>query len=256
MKHPNESSAGGSGPIQFPPTLWTVVLEAKQAEPERAQEAMGKLCVHYQEAILGYFRLKCRHHHDAEDLASAFMAHILEQSRLASFDRDKCARFRAFLSSVLKNFFLDWLEKRNAAKRGDGKPDDSIEALRESGVDFSANEAQHKHSLDLELARLVHRRVMASLETAASDPNRFQVLRDFVPFEHGQATYEAAAKRLKLSGPTLRKAVFDLRKNYAQKFRIEVAPTVRDVRVELDNEASELLDLLTEAVVLDSQQHS
>ena len=37
------------------------VLEAKQAEPERAQEAMGKLCVHYQDAIRGYFRLKCRH---------------------------------------------------------------------------------------------------------------------------------------------------------------------------------------------------
>lgn len=256
MKNPNESTAGGSGPIEFPPTLWTVVLQAKQADPEQAQEAMGKLCVHYQEAIRSYFRLKCRHPQDAEDLEGAFMVHLLERSRLGSFEREKCTRFRAFLSTVLKNFFLDWLEKRKAAKRGDGLPEDSIEALREFGVDFPNEDARFTHEIDLEFTRLVHRRVMSRLEANAKDAERFDALRDFLPFEHGEATYERLASRLQKTVGNLRKIVCSLRRDYASQFRAEVAPTVSNIGAELNDESSLLLDLVTEAVVLESQENS
>jgi len=231
-----------------------MVLEAKQADPERAQKALGELCVHYREAILDYFRLKCRHHQDTQDLASAFVAHLLERRRLGSFDRESCPQFRAYLSVSLKNFFGDWLDKRNAMKRGDGTPDESLENLREAGVELRSDDVQLHRAVDLGIARLVHQRVMAALETKATDPHRFMVLREFVPFEHGSETYEEAARNLGLSTEAMRKAVFDLRRSYVRSFRAEVAPTVRNVRREVDDETSILLELLPEAVVLESRQ--
>ena len=249
MKTANETCGStDAGPVQFPPTLWTIVLEAKQLEPERAQEALGKLCVHYREAIHDYFQLKCRHHHDAEDLASAFIAHLLERKRLGAFDRGSGSRFRAYLSVALKNYFIDWVKKRNAGKRGDGKPEESIELLREAGIESSAEDPQLKRAVDLGMTRVIHRGVMAALAEKASDKERFEVLRYFIPYEHGAETHEKAAKQLNLSATALRKAVFDLRKNYVQQFRAAIVPTVRNARGEMDDEARELLDLLPEAI--------
>jgi DNA-directed RNA polymerase specialized sigma24 family protein len=253
MKSADETSGSiDAGPVQFPLTLWTIVLEANQAEPERAQEALGELCVHYRDAILGYFRLKCQHHQDAEDLAGAFIAHLLERKRLDSFKRSSCSRFRSYLSVALKNFFADWIEKRNAAKRGAGKPEESIEVLREAGIESSADDPQLKRAVDLGIARAIHQQAMSALAKKASDHRRFEILRNFIPYEHGAETYALAAKQLNLSPPAFRKAVFDLRKNYVQQFRAAVAPTVRNARGEVDDEARELLDLLPEAIALES----
>jgi DNA-directed RNA polymerase specialized sigma24 family protein len=257
MKHSEETTDSGSaGPVRFPATLWTIVLEARNAAPERAQEALGELCVHYREAILGYFRLKCRHQQDAEDLTSGFIAHLLERRRLGSFEPGSCPRFRAYLSVALRNFFGDWLDKRNAGKRGDGKPDESIELRLESGREGSADDPQLKRAVDLGIARTVHERVMAALKEKASDPRRFEVLREFIPFEHGKETHEQAAQRLELSSLALRQAILRLRRDYVQQFRAALAPSVRNVRRELEDETSELLKLLPEAVALATHQLS
>src|SRR5207248_7352797 len=114
------------------------------------------------------------------------------------------------------NFFRDWIRTHQAGKRGDGVPDDSVERLREEGVEFPADDAQLQRAVDLGFARLVHQRVMSTLEQKAADPKRFAALRDFIPFEHGSDTYEKAAKQLGLSAAVLRKAVFDQRKRYVQ----------------------------------------
>jgi len=252
MTEPNETTQSGlGGPVHFPATLWTVVLEAKQSEPDRAQKAVGQLAAHYREAILDYFRLKCRHHEDAEDLTGDFIAHLLERSSLVSFDKEACPRFRAYLSVALRNFFGDWLRKRAAAKRGDGTSDESVELLREGGVEFAMDDAQLRRAVDLGFTRLVHQRVMKILKDKAQNPKRFEVLRDFIPFEHGSESYEQTARQMGLTLGAFRKAVFDQRKSYVQLFRAEVAPTVRSVRVDLDAEARDLLELLPEAVVLE-----
>ncbi len=252
MSSPDQTTnSPGGGPVQFPATLWTVVIEAKDGEPERAQNAIGQLCVHYREAMLGYFRLKCRHQQDAEDLTGEFIEHLLERSNLGSFDRQDCPRFRAYLSVALRNFFGDWLKKRGAAKRGDGSPDASVDLLSQHGFEFPVDDSQLKRAVDLGFARLVHQRVMAALGKKAPELKRFAVLREFIPFEHGSDSCEQAGRQLGLSAGAFRKAVFDQRKSYVQLFRAEVAATVRSVRRDVDDEASELLDLLPEAVALE-----
>src|SRR4030095_974949 len=118
---------------QFPPTLWTMVLDAKKADTQRAELALGELCVYYWESIRSYFQLKCRHAQDAEDLASAFVEHLLKRKRLGSLAREYCPRLRAYLSIALRNFFSDWIDQQRAAKRGSGQPEESVEVLREAG---------------------------------------------------------------------------------------------------------------------------
>jgi DNA-directed RNA polymerase specialized sigma24 family protein len=242
----------GAEPVPFPPTLWTIVLDAKHADSERAEAALGELCVHYQEAILAYFRLKCRHAQDAEDLTGEFIAHLLERRRLGGFERGSCTRFRAYLSVALKNFFLDWLEKRNAEKRGAGRQDESLEVLREAGIESATQDRDLNRAVDLGVARTVHRHVMETLAKKASSPERFEALRVFVPYEQDNSTYAAAASDLGLTLNALRKAVFDLRKNYVLEFRAAVAPTVRGLRSEINEESSVLLDLLPEAIALEN----
>src|SRR2546428_12011285 len=66
------------GLVDFPPTRWTLVLEASEGEEGKAQQAIAELCEHYRSAIQGYFRMKCRDPHAAEDLAGAFVLHLLE----------------------------------------------------------------------------------------------------------------------------------------------------------------------------------
>jgi len=251
MKKTTTSASDGK-PVQFPPTLWTIVLEANQAETQRAELALGELCVYYREAIHSYFRLKCRHPQDAEDLSGAFFEHLLKRKRLGSFQREACPRFRAYLSVALRNFFADWIEQKRAEKRGSGQPDESLDVLREAGFETADEDRQLKQAVDLGIARTLHRQVMEALQNQAADRHRFDILRSFIPYEQGVETYEQAAKQLNITVPTLRKAVFDLRRNYVLQFRLAVAPTVRNVRTEVDSEAGELLDLLPEAISLES----
>ncbi|PWU10148.1 MAG: hypothetical protein C5B50_26025 [Verrucomicrobia bacterium] len=253
MRRPDETTRCGAGLVEFPVTLWSVVLEAKSAEPERARRAIGELCAHYREAIVAYFQVKCRHWQDGEDLAGDFIAHLLERNQLASFDPQGCPRFRLYLSAALKHFFYDWVRKRAAAKRGDGTPDESFERLREGGIEFPCDDAQLNRAVDLAFARSVHQRVMAALKAKMPDPQRFAALSDFIPFEQGEDTSQEAAKRIGLSAAAFRKAVFDQRRNYVQFFRAEVASTVGGAQKEAEDEASQLLDLLPEAVAVETR---
>jgi hypothetical protein len=152
-----------------------------------------------------------------------------------------------------KKLFADWIEKQQADKRGGGRPEESLELLREAGIESPDDNPQLQKAVDLGIVRAIHRRVMETLANNASDRRRFDTLRPFVPYEQSTDTYEGAARQLKLSPSALRKAVFDLRKAYVVQFRAAVAPTVRNIRTEVDDEASELLDLLPEAIAMENR---
>ena len=241
-----------SGPVQFPPTSWTVVLEATKDEPELAQKALGELCAHYREAALDFFRIKCRRREDAEDVTGEFIARMLEGKALASFDRQKCPRFRHFLARSLLNCFRDWCDKQKSAKRGGGQADACLSEFMDAGLD-AMDDRQIEQAFDLQLVMFVHRRAMIRLESEAGDRARFEALRGFVPFELSHETQEEVAKNLSISIGALRKALFTLRKKYADFFREEIQPMTANP-TDAESEFSYLLDLLPEAAALDRQQ--
>lgn len=237
MKAGDYRTSVGPVPIEFPPTRWSVVLEAAQADEEKARQALAQLCKDYQAAIHGYFKLKCRDPHLAEDLTGSFIEHLLEKNRFRNFEKRENMRFRNYLSRALKNFLIDHLPLPPAPEPTDP---DSLGVV----------DAEPGKKLDIQFAVSIHERAVAAVEAGVKPEKtaRFERLRLFLVREPHAGEYESTAKDLGLSQPALRSAVYRVRNDYVERFRAEVAETVHLERGELQQEMRYLIGLLPEAL--------
>jgi RNA polymerase sigma factor (sigma-70 family) len=112
----------------FRPTLWTMVLRAKDpAAPDR-REALERLFQTYWKPL--YFLI--RRTHDAEaaqDITQGFFTTFLEKDYLKSVEREK-GKFRTFLCVALRHYMADENDRARAKKRGGGKPPLSLDFAR------------------------------------------------------------------------------------------------------------------------------
>ena len=229
----------------FPPTHWTVVIEASSENPAKAREAIDKLCTVYRQPIVNWLR---RHDYgqDAEDLAHEFVSFLLQKNRLKNFVRME-KQFRKFLCTCLIRFLGDLRDRANAKKRGEGI---ALEPL--DGQEVAAQTDIGKE-LDRDIAREMHRRVMARLEQDYAGRGgvvRFQELRRFVFGKESHASYAEVASRLSMTPNSVKKAVFDLRERYFDCFRTEVAQTVSSD--EMNEETRYIFTLLAETDVVEN----
>ena len=103
----------------FRPTLWTVVLRAKDPNAPDRREALERLFQTYWKPI--YFHI--RRTHDAEaaqDIAQGFFTTFLEKDYLKSVEREK-GKFRTFLCVALRHYMADENDRARARKRGGGR---------------------------------------------------------------------------------------------------------------------------------------
>jgi DNA-directed RNA polymerase specialized sigma24 family protein len=220
--------------VAYPPTRWTLVLEAAEGDEAIAKEAMAGLCAHYREAILGYCRMKCHDPHGAEDLAGSFVEHLLEKNRLRNFRRRENMRFRHYLSRALKYFFLD------------NKPEPAADPL-ESHPEMAGTDPEMDKQLDGRVALATHQRALAAVQENYARRGklpRYERLQSFVLEEPEGDDYLSAAAELKLTHNAVCQAVFRLRHDYYEQFRAEVAQTVRHSKEEMDEETRYLMALL------------
>lgn len=226
--------------VPFPETSWTLMREIQTSAPERAMELIGELCVLYRPAIEGYFRIKCRDVHYAQDLAQSFHQHLLSKNRLKTLERRPETRFRRFLAATLKNFWLDHLPPAPAAES----------KIHAAQIEETVNESL----LDEQIACEMHRRALRRLIEKAERPERQARLRELCGFilkEGSAESYGIAAARLSLTPNAVKKAVHDLRQSYYDTFRTEVAEIVD--RAELDEELRHLMILLPDALAKNAQ---
>ena len=104
---------------RFPPTLWSIVLEAAQGPSTRSRDALATLCRAYWFPLYAFLRRQGKSPHDAQDLTQAFLLHVVEKHTLTRAQPDK-GRFRSFLLASLQYFIADERDKQNAKKRGGG----------------------------------------------------------------------------------------------------------------------------------------
>ena len=112
----------------FRPTLWTVVLRAKDPDAPDRREALERLFQTYWKPV--YFHI--RRTHDAEaaqDIAQGFFTTFLEKDYLKSVERDK-GKFRTFLCVALRHYMADQYDRAIARKRGGGRPLLSLDFAR------------------------------------------------------------------------------------------------------------------------------
>src|SRR6185503_3516822 len=105
---------------KFTTTHWSVVAAARDSSSPGAREALERLCCAYWYPLYAYVRRQGNSPADAEDLTQAFFAFILEKQALVTVDQEK-GKFRSFLLAAFTHFFLDQLDRSQAAKRGGGR---------------------------------------------------------------------------------------------------------------------------------------
>lgn len=197
----------------FPPTQWTVIIEAVSANPGRASAALEQLCCAYRQPILNWFKRK-DYYQDPEDLTHSFVAYLIEKSVLQKVT-PRTGKFRCFLATVMHNFLRDTWDKNGAAKRG---ADVERVPLLEDEADL-AEAACADSQLDVDFALDIHRKVMRELEPRDE-------LKPYLFQKDSSEGWEAIAARLAKPATAVRKEVSRLRRRHWEIFHNEVAQIV------------------------------
>lgn len=241
-----QSTVSGIG---FPATPWTVVLEAAAENDVGAQEALGKLIIIYYEAIAGYFRIKSGPDM-AADLAHDFHARLLKSPRLSGYKPHPSIRFRNYLAAALRRFWMDQVSTAQTARRGGGEVHESLDLLIDDPEAAPQAELTDTDAvLDQQTALVFHDRAIGRLKAEYTTPvkkQRFAVLRPLLVFDLDAGAKTRLAQSLGLSPAAFRQALFRLRGDYYNAFRVEVAQTVR--REDIDDEMRHLVVLLPNAL--------
>jgi RNA polymerase sigma factor (sigma-70 family) len=107
-------------PGRFPATRRSVLLAARDADPEVRRAAFGALVESYWKPVYKYLRAQGDlGAEDARDLTQAFFAQALEKGTFGRYDPAK-ARFRTFLRLCLDGFVANERKAAGRLKRGGG----------------------------------------------------------------------------------------------------------------------------------------
>jgi RNA polymerase sigma-70 factor (ECF subfamily) len=213
----------------FPPTQWTVIIEAGSTDPARAREALDKLCGDYRQPIVNWFKRK-DFHQDPEDLAHGFVAYVLEKNLLNKVV-PRTGRFRCFLVTAMQKFLWDAWDRNNAQKRG---RDVQKVALVDNDVDVEAD-GPADSQLDMDFALVIHQRVMDALRPRTE-------LKPYIFQKDTSERWDEIAKCLGKTAQAVRKEVSRLRRRHWEQFRDQVAQIVTPAnRVEETRYLYELL---------------
>lgn len=184
----------------FPATRRSVLLAARDADPEVRRRALGTLAESYWKPVYKYLRV----HHRAEeeaarDLTQGFFALALETATFDRYDPER-ARFRTFLRLALDGFVANERKAAGRLKRGGG--------LKPLSLDFEGAEAELSNAgpsgltpeeyFRREWIRSLFGRAVERLRAhcaAAGRPNRFTVFERY-DLEPEPPTYAQLAAEL------------------------------------------------------------
>lgn len=235
-----------SGPSQFPPTRWTLVVMAGDPQGKEARSALVSLCENYWYPLYAWLRRRGYPSDQAQDLTQEFFIRVLEGRYLNRAEPAK-GRFRAFLLTSLKFFVADEEDRQRAHKRGGGL---LVPLEFSSGEERYQREPAHNETpewiYERRWALSVLDRVMERLRNEFvrhGHPDHFEHLKVFL-LGQSDAPYAALAQQLNTSEGALKVAIHRLRKRYRELFRQEIADTVADP-AEVESELRHLAAILT-----------
>ena len=240
------TGVGGSGPVAFSTTHWSVVLTA-QGESPAAQEALEGLCRTYWRPIYSFVRREGIRPEEAKDLTQGFFAMILERKDFQSVRQEK-GRLRSFLLASLKHFMAN--ERRDAAaiKRGRGRTLIPLEGIEAD--DFSEFDRSDTLSADLIYDRrwafTVLDRVFARLREESQESANaplVEKLNTLLSEEPDRPSQAEIAREFGMTENAVKQAFHRLRQRYRQLLREEVAHTVA-TPAEIEDELRHLIAAL------------
>lgn len=229
---------------RFTTTNWSVVLRARDADTQSAEEALEKLCRTYWQPLYAFIRRDGYSAADAQDMTQEFLSRLVHKGWLEHLQHQR-GRFRSFLLKFLKHFLSDQRDHANAQKRGGGNEIVSFDAYEDEERLFIQGSGGYTPE-QLFDRRLAQRIMEVALETLRSEyvaRNKaaiFEHVKDLQPGSHGQRTYAEIGIELGLSEQAMKSEVFRFRRRYSEILREEIARTVADPQA-VDEEIRHLM---------------
>ena len=229
----------------MPPTLWTLVLSARDVKSPNAQTALAQLCEIYWYPLYAFVRRQGFDHHQAEDLTQGFFQHLFERDWLGGVDQQK-GRFRTFLLCALSNFVNNERAKGNALKRGGGIQQ-FVRWDAETGESRLNQEGALETDPALDFDRLwacaLVEKGLAALKDEYSRCEKSELFAAFSPYMTRPIPpgfYSETAARLRTTEGALRIAMHRFLQQFGDLVRAAVAQTVADPQ-SVDEELRDVL---------------
>jgi RNA polymerase sigma-70 factor (ECF subfamily) len=223
------TGVGGSGPVAFSTTHWSVVLEA-QGESPAAQEALEKLCRIYWRPIYSFVRRQGAGTEDAEDLTQGFFALLLERKDLNTVRKEK-GRLRSYLLTSVKHFLADEGRHAMAVKRGKGQRLIPLDEIRErERIDVERSDRLTADQIyERRWAFTVLEKVMARLRDEyrnAGNLRFFDQMKKMLMDEPGRPSQAQVASEFDMTENAVKQAFYRFRQRYQTLLREEISHTV------------------------------
>jgi RNA polymerase sigma-70 factor (ECF subfamily) len=230
---PGDTTMGGSK-RGFQPTLWTVVLKAKQHH----REALEVLIKTYWKPVYVYIRRWGYPSEESKDLSQGFFSELLERDFLRGVSPEK-GKFRTFLLTVLKRYLINESERKRAQKRGGGKAVLSLDYTR-AERDFTimpTTDETPERAFNRQWALEAMSRSLGAL-AKEMEPATFEAIK---PHLAGGPAYDETAKKLGITVTRLNNLIHRTRRRYRDLLRAEVSGSLTDPAL-ADEEVRNLLD--------------
>jgi RNA polymerase sigma-70 factor (ECF subfamily) len=223
------TGVGGSGPVAFATTHWSVVLEA-QGESPAAQEALEKLCRTYWRPIYGFVRRQGTGTEDAEDLTQGFFALLLERKDLNTVRKEK-GRLRSYLLTSVKHFLADKSRHEMAVKRGKGQRLIPLDEIRErERVDVERSDRLTADQIyERRWALTVLEQVLTRLRDeyrSAGNVRFFDQMKKMLMDEPDRPSQAEIAGEFDMTENAVKQAFYRFRQRYQALLREEISHTV------------------------------
>ncbi|MBI2933668.1 MAG: sigma-70 family RNA polymerase sigma factor [Planctomycetes bacterium] len=226
-RSPKETETGPPGGKGFQPTLWSVVLRAKDpASPER-RDALERLLQIYWKPAYFFLRGRGLDVEAAKDIAQGFFTAFLERDALRHVERGR-GKFRTFLLTSLENYLADEKDRARAQKRGGGRPPLSLD-FADAEREFS-REPEARESPDRLFRRKWALRVIGNafdaLRRGFEEAGRiaeFEALRRHLSATATEApSYADVAKQLGVSETEVKVRIHRARRRYREAILAEI----------------------------------
>jgi RNA polymerase sigma factor (sigma-70 family) len=206
----------------FPPTHWSLVLNAGDRTSPEADEALERLCRTYRQPVLAFLRHQGIDPSNAEDLAQEFFSSLIRRNSLARVAPER-GRFRSYLKACLRYFLIDHFRATRS------EPEKDWIQLHDSAVCDPSSGSNPVDALDHEWAEHVLHLAYQRLEGSYRDPSDrswFESLRPFLSEDPAPGDYARLASTLNLPPNTIAKRVQRLREELDDQIRAELLDTV------------------------------
>ncbi|HOC57991.1 MAG TPA: sigma-70 family RNA polymerase sigma factor [Verrucomicrobiota bacterium] len=223
-----EANPSSRGFGWFPPTHWSVVIEAGKDSSPGALEAFGRLYEAYRPALVAFLRFRGTTEDEATDLVQGFFESLLEKKRLGKLH--PTGQFRSWLLVCLKRYLSDLWDKRKAQKRGADQPHLPLGQDADKGeLDLPYSGRTPDQEFDRAFALRFVELVMAHLEedyAARGKSHLYQQLHPWLLDKKGSMPQAQVAQHLGMSEAAVNKEVSRLRARYRDLFDGELGKLV------------------------------